>query len=88
MKIKNQIIYLTIRPNELFHRLSVNEWNELITSYENDPLAIVEEYNTEFDGYVFITTTLYNILKNHSLLDLRFNQGYRTEQHKTEYGKV
>lgn len=85
MEIENQIIYLVLRPRNLMEELSINQWNELITSYENDEDAIVEPYDPEWDGFVYITTNLFNILKNHSLLDLRFNVGYRTEGHKTNY---
>ena len=85
MEIENQIIYLVLDPNYLFKKVSLNEWNELYRSYKNDPDAIVEEYNDRREGYVYITTNLYNILKNHSILDLRFNVGYRTKYHITDY---
>lgn len=85
MEIDNQIIYLRLQPNNLLTDLSIRQWNEFITSYENDEDAIVEEYDGDRDGYVYITTNLHNILKNHSLLDLRFNVGYRTNGHKTDY---
>lgn len=85
MEVENQIIYLALRPRHLMYELSINEWNDFITSYVNDPDATVEEYDEKFDGYFFVTTNLHNILKNHSLLDLRFNVGYRSEQHKTDY---
>ena len=85
MEVENQIIYLALRPFHLINELSINEWNDFITSYLNDPEAIVEDYDEKFDGYFFVTTNLHNILKNHSLLDLRFNVGYRTEHHKTDY---
>lgn len=85
MEIENQIIYLALRPKHLMCELSINQWNDFITSYENDNNAVVEEYDEKYDGYFFVTTNLHNILKNHSILDLRFNVGYRTEQHKTDY---
>lgn len=85
MEIENQIIYLALRPHHLINELSINQWNDFISSYLNDSEAIVEDYDEKFDGYFFVTTNLYNILKNHSLLDLRFNVGYRTEHHKTDY---
>lgn len=85
MEIENQVIYLALLPRHLMSDLSVNQWNEFIMSYENDNDAVVEEYDENFDGCVFVTTNLYNILKNHSLLDLRFNVGYRTQNHKTDY---
>jgi hypothetical protein len=37
------------------------------------------------DGHVFITTNLYNVLINHTIMDLRFNIGYRSKYHKTNY---
>ena len=86
MEIDNQIIYLVLRPHNLMNDLSINEWNEFISSYENDNDAIIEDYKGgSYDGFVFITTNLYNILKHHSILDLRFNVGYRTEGHITDY---
>lgn len=83
--IENQIIYLAILPKHLMNELSLNDWNKIIESYENDKNALVEPYDSELDGQCFITTNLYNILKNHSLLDLRFNVGYRTIYHKTDF---
>lgn len=88
MEINNQIIYLVIKPNNLMSELSINDWNDLITFYENDKESIVEEYDEKSIGYVFITTNLFNILKNRSLMDLRFNIGYRTENHKTDYNLI
>lgn len=88
MEINNQIIYLVIKPNNLMSELSINDWNDLITFYENDKESIVEEYDEKYDGYVFITTNLFNILKKRSLMDLRFNIGYRTENHKTDYNLI
>ena len=85
IRIKNQIIYLALDPKNLFHKLSINEWNKIITDYENDKNAVIEEYNKDMDGWFFATTTLSNILKNHSIMDLRFNIGYRTEYHKTDF---
>lgn len=85
--IENQIIYLAFQPKHLFHELSANDWNKLIKSYEDDKNAYVEPEDPapEMDGYCFVTTNLYNILKNHSLTDLRFNVGYRTKHHKTDF---
>ena len=85
MEINNEIIYLALKPKYLCQELSINDWNKFITNYENDKNAIIEEYDENFDGYFFVTTNLFNILKNHSIMDLRFNIGYRTEHHKTEY---
>lgn len=85
MEIENQIIYLALRPCDLMTNLSINDWNDFITSYENDKDAVVEEYDPNYDGYFFVTTNLFNILKNHSIMDLRFNIGFRTDHHKTEY---
>lgn len=85
MEIQNKIIYLALRPHHLMNELSINEWNNLITSYEKDDDAVIEPYDENYDAHVFITTNLFNILKNHSIMDLRFNVGYRSEQHKTDY---
>lgn len=85
IRIKNQIIYLALDPKNLFQKLSINEWNKIITDYENDKNVVIEEYNKDMDGWFFATTTLSNILKNHSIMDLRFNIGYRTEYHKTDF---
>lgn len=88
MKIDNCIIYIVLTPDDLINKLSINQWNEFIESYEKDDEAIVEEYNEEKDGFVFITTNLYNILRKHSILDLRFNMGFRTNFHKTDYTEI
>ena len=85
MEIENQVIYLALQPRHLMQDLSINQWNDFISSYENDDDAVVEEHDENFDGYFFVTTNLYNILEKHSLLDLRFNVGYRTVHHKTDY---
>ena len=85
MEIENQVIYLALQPRHLINDLSINEWNDFITSYVNDNNAVAEDYDENFDGYFFVTTNLYNILENHSLLDLKFNVGYRTVHHKTDY---
>lgn len=87
MEIKNQIIYLALTPDDLMSRLSVNQWNEFIDSYIKDENAVVEDYDKDFDGYFFVTTDLHNILQNHSIMDLRFNVGYRTQNHKTDFNK-
>lgn len=83
--IENRIIYLILTPKDLIEKLSINQWNDFIESYSNDKDSIVEEYDKDMDGYVFITTNLYNILANHSIMDLRFNLGYRSVFHKTDY---
>lgn len=85
MEIKNQIIYLALKPNNLMSELSINDWNDFISFYENDDESIVEDYDEKFDGYVFITTNLFNILKKRSIMDLRFNLGFRSANHKTDY---
>jgi hypothetical protein len=85
MEIKNQIIYLALAPRHLMTDLSINDWNEFITFYENDDDTVVEEYDENYDGWFFATTNLYNILKKRSILDLRFNVGYRTKKHETDY---
>lgn len=84
-KIKNQLVYLWIKPDYWFKELSINELNNLIERYQNDNDAVVEKYNEDMDGHVFITTNLYNVLNNHTILDLRFNIGYRSIYHKTDY---
>lgn len=88
MKINNCIIYLVLKPDDLISKLSINQWNEFIESYEKDEEAIVETYDEKMDGFVFITTNLYNILCKHSILDLRFNLGFRSEYHKTDYSEI
>lgn len=85
MTIENQVIYLALKPDYLFDVLSVNDWNQIIRKYEKDRKAVVEYHPEEKDGWVFITTSLYNILKNHDLLDLRFNIGYRTKYHTVDF---
>lgn len=85
IKIENQIIYLHISPDYLFKKLSVNEFNSLIERYQNDIDSVVEDYDENMDGHVFITTNLHNILSNHTIMDLRFNVGYRSVYHKTNY---
>lgn len=85
LQIDNCIIYLALKPNDLIEKLSIQQWNDFIVSYSKDKDSIVEEYDKDMDGYVFITTNLYNILTNHSIMDLRFNLGYRSAFHKSEY---
>lgn len=85
MDVKNQIIYLELKPSNLFNELSIKEWNDLIDSYSNDPESIVEPYDKTIDGHCFITTSLFNILNKHSIMDLRFNVGFRTIFHKTDF---
>lgn len=71
--IRDRRITITLNGNlELFKRLSINEWNALITSYENDPNAEIEPYDEGKDGWCIIHTTLSNVVDNHSVLDLRF----------------
>lgn len=84
-KIKNQLVYLWIKPDYWFKELSINELNNLVERYQNDNDAVVEDYNEDMDGHIFITTNLYNVLINHTILDLRFNIGYRSKYHKTDY---
>ena len=76
--IENRIIYLVLPAKELFHSLSINDRNQIINRYENDHLSVVDVED------VFITTTLYNVLKNHNIMDLRFIVEGRTKYHKSE----
>ena len=84
-KIKNQVVYLWIKPDYLFKELSINEFNNLLARYQNDIDAVVEDYDENMDGHVFITTNLYNILTNHTVMDLRFIIEGRSRYHKTDY---
>lgn len=69
-------IVLTLKSNYICDILSINEWNKLITSYENDPKAIIN--NLAMDEELYIYTTLENVLNNHSKADLRFLDKERT----------
>jgi hypothetical protein len=80
--IENRIIYLVLPAKELFHSLSINDRNQIINRYENDHLSVVDVEDDVED--VFITTTLYNVLKNHDIMDLRFIVEGRTKYHKSE----
>ena len=80
--IENRIIYLVLPAKELFHSLSINDRNQIITRYDNDHLSVVDVEDDVED--VFITTTLYNVLKNHDIMDLRFIVEGRTKYHKSE----
>lgn len=62
-------ITLLIKSDYLLDKLSINEWNSLITSYENDPNVTIEDH---MDDYILIHTTVDNIKKNHNINDLRF----------------
>ena len=48
MEIENQIIYLALRPKHLMCELSINQWNDFITSYENDDNAIDTKSHFEY----------------------------------------
>lgn len=65
----NESITLLIKSDYLLDKLSINEWNALITRYENDPNAIIEDH---MDDYILIHTTIDNIKKKHNINDLRF----------------
>lgn len=65
----NEPVTLLIKSDYLLDKLSINEWNALITSYENDPNVIMEDH---MDDYILIHTTVDNIKKNHNINDLRF----------------
>lgn len=80
-KIEDKEVYLVLSPYNLMRELSINQWNDFITRYENDKLSLITPYNEEYDGWFFVTTTLKNIFKNHSLYDLRFLYEHRTVHH-------
>lgn len=65
----NESVTLLIKSDYLMDKLSINEWNSLITSYENDPNVTMEDH---MDDYILIHTTIDNIKKNHNINDLRF----------------
>lgn len=81
IKIEDREVYLVLKPNDLIEKLSINQWNDFITRYENDKLSLITPYDEKYDGWFFVTTTLKNIVENHSLYDLRFLYEYRTEHH-------
>jgi hypothetical protein len=82
---ENKIVYLVIKPENIMKELTIREWNDFIDRYTNDKNSVVEPYNENMDGYVFITTSLENILNNHSFNDLRFLVPEKTEYHITEF---
>ena len=41
IKIEDREVYLVLRPNDLIEKLSINQWNDFITRYENDKLSLV-----------------------------------------------
>lgn len=65
----NEPITLLIKCDYLLDKLSINEWNSLITRYENDPNSTIEDH---MDDYILIHTTVDNIKKKHNINDLRF----------------
>lgn len=79
--LKDREIYLYLKSDDLVEKLSINEWNAFIESYEKDEKALVTPYDENLDGRCFITTTLKNIVDNHNLFDLRFMCRYRSEHH-------
>lgn len=81
-KIYNIQIFLLVKDDYLFKQLSINDWNKLITRYENDNNAIVNKYINNNVTYVAITTTLYNIFKKHNIMDFRFIVDRPTKYHK------
>lgn len=82
---ENKIVYLVIKPENIMKELTIREWNDFIDRYTNDKNSVVEPYDENMDGYIFITTSLENILNNHSLNDLRFLVPEKTEYHITEF---
>lgn len=84
LTVEDREIYLVIFSKDLFDKLSINEWNDLIFSYEEDEKkgrALLSSDGKTDNCY--ITTTLKNVLENHSIYDLRFLYEYRTEYHKS-----
>lgn len=69
MAIEDRKIRLTLKPKHLMDVLSIKEWNELVSRYENDKNVIVHEH---MDDFISFDTTLENVVNNHSILDLRF----------------
>ena len=82
---ENRIVYLVLKPENIMKELTIREWNDFINRYRNDKNSVVEPYDENMDGYVFITTSLENILNNHLLTDLRFLVREKTKYHKTNY---
>lgn len=82
---ENKIVYLVIKPENIMKELTIREWNNFIDRYTNDKNSVVEPYNENMVGYFFITTSLENVLNNHSVNDLRFLVTERTEHHKTDF---
>jgi hypothetical protein len=82
---ENKIVYLVIKPENIMKELTIREWNDFIDRYTNDKNSVVEPYDENMDGYIFITTSLENILNNHSFNDLRFLVPEKTEYHITEF---
>ena len=80
--IKNTIVYLVVSWED-DKRLSAYEVHKLYDDYKNDSESVVEESLSSTAFYV--TTNLYNVLTKHSVLDLRFNVGYRTSHHHSDY---
>lgn len=87
-QMENRIVYLVLKPENFMKELTMREWNDFINRYTEDKNSVVEPYNENMDGYVFITTSLENILNNHLLTDLRFLVSKKTEYHKTEYNLI
>lgn len=82
---ENKIVYLVLKPENIMKELTIREWNDFIDRYRNDKNSVVEPYNENMEGYVYITTSLENILNNHSLNDLRFLVPKKTKFHITEF---
>lgn len=85
---ENKIVYLVLKPENFMKELTIREWNDFLDRYTNDKNSVVEPYNENMDGYVFITTSLENILNNHLLTDLRFLVREKTKYHKSEYNLI
>lgn len=87
-QIENRIVYLVLKPENFMKELTMREWNDFLDRYTNDKNSVVEPYDENMDGYVFITTSLENILNNHLLTDLRFLAREKTKYHKSEYNLI
>ena len=61
--------------------LSINQWNEFISKYENNNYSKVTPYKEELEGQCFITTNYRVLIENNWLDDLKY-QCEPTEFHE------